>query len=197
MPMATTLKVTCLRWSNTDFYPFRGDPRNPEWIEQGLDLWMTQVALVTHDIERLTDYYSAILGFNPYRAANISGRPTFDDATGIDDVELKVVFRMAQRSKSMEFWQYDKPQTPQLSGNRVKASALGYSYSIEVEDIHAEYSRMSDLGWSLLASRFYWVMLGKFMRMILTEMFSHYANGLIRIRLGRYLTWSSSFFLGL
>lgn len=135
-----------LEMEQLDFTRLGGDPRNPEWIEQGLDLWMTQVALVTHDIERLTDYYSAILGFNPYRAANISGRPTFDDATGIDDVELKVVFfRMAQRSKSMEFWQYDKPQTPQLSGNR-ESSALGYSYSIEVEDIRAEYSRMSDLG---------------------------------------------------
>lgn len=135
-----------LEMEQLDFSRLGGDPRNPEWIEQGLDLWMTQVALVTHDIERLTDYYSTILGFNPNRAADIAGRPTFDDATGIDDVELKVVFfRMAQRSKSMEFWQYDKPQTPQFSGNR-ESSALGYSYSIEVGDIQAEYSRMSDLG---------------------------------------------------
>lgn len=129
-----------------DFTRLGGDPRSPEWIEQDLDLWMTQVALVTHDIETLTDYYSKILGFNPYRAVDISGRPAFDDATDVDDVSIKVVFfRMAQRSKSMEFWQYVNPETPEFSGNR-DSTALGYSYSIEVQDIQAEYIRMTDLG---------------------------------------------------
>ena len=129
-----------------DFDRLGGDPRSPEWIEQDLDLWMTQVALVTHDIERLTNYYSEIMGFNPYRAADIKDRVTFDDATDVDDVELKVVFfRMAQRSKSMEFWQYDNPETSGFLGNR-DSTALGYSYSIEVGDIQEEYARMTDLG---------------------------------------------------
>ena len=129
-----------------DFDRLGGDPRNPEWIEEGRDLWMTQVALVTHDIERFTNYYSEIMGFNPYRAADIEDRVTFDDATDVDDVSLKVVFfRMAQRSKSMEFWEYVNPETPQFTGNR-DSTALGYSYSIEVSDIQAEYARMSDLG---------------------------------------------------
>lgn len=126
--------------------PMGGDPRKSEWVEQGLDMWMTQVALVTHDIDRLTEYYSTIMGFNPYRTAPIAGRPTFDDATDVDDVEITVMFfRMAERSKSMEFWQYDNPQTIQFNGNR-ETTALGYSYSIEVGDIQAEYARMSDLG---------------------------------------------------
>jgi|TARA_B110000459_G_scaffold199865_1_gene247274 catechol 2,3-dioxygenase-like lactoylglutathione lyase family enzyme len=129
-----------------DFDRLGGDTRSPEWIEQDLDLWMTQVALVTHDIERLTNYYSEIMGFNPYRAADIKDRVTFDDATDVDDVELKVMFfRMAQRSKSMEFWQYDNPETPEFLGNK-DSTALGYSYSIEVGDIQAEYARMTDLG---------------------------------------------------
>jgi catechol 2,3-dioxygenase-like lactoylglutathione lyase family enzyme len=129
-----------------DFDVLGGDSRNPAWIEEGLDMWMTQVALVTHDIERLTNYYSKIMGFNPYRAADIENRVTFDDATDVDDVEIKVVFfRMAQRSKSMEFWQYDNPQTLQFGGDR-DSTALGYSYSIEVADIQAEYARMVDLG---------------------------------------------------
>ena len=142
-----------------DFDRLGGDRRSPEWIEQGLDLWMTQVALVTHDIERLTDFYSKIMGFNPYRTADIAGRPTFDDATDIDDVELKVMFfRMAERSKSMEFWQYDNPQTGQFNGNR-ESSALGYTYSIEVGDIQAEYARMSDLGVEFVSEP---VLLGNF-----------------------------------
>lgn len=129
-----------------DFEKLGGDPRSPEWIEQGHDLWMTQVALVTHDIERLTDYYSTILGFNPYRAADIANRVTFDAVTDVDNVALKVVFfRMAERSKSMEFWQYQKPVTPEPTGKR-HSTDLGYSYSIEVADIQGEYTRMKGLG---------------------------------------------------
>lgn len=142
-----------------DFSRLGGDTRNPEWIEQGLDLWMTQVALVTHDIERLTDYYSKIMGFNPYRTADIQDRVTFDEATDVDNVELKVMFfRMAQRSKSMEFWEYDNPETNQFLGNR-DSTAPGYSYSIEVGDIQAEYVRMSDLGVEFVSDP---VLLGSF-----------------------------------
>lgn len=135
-----------LELEQLDFTRLGGDPRSPEWIENGRDLWMTQVALVTHDIERLTEYYSTIMGFNPNRVAEISGRPTFDDATDIDNVSIKVAFfKMAQRSKSMEFWEYVNPETQEFVGNR-ESSALGYSYSLEVSDIQAEYARMTDLG---------------------------------------------------
>ncbi|MBT8147908.1 MAG: VOC family protein [Gammaproteobacteria bacterium] len=142
-----------------DFDRLGGDTRNPDWIEQGLDMWMTQVALVTHDIERLTDFYAEIMGFNPYRTADIENRVTFDDATDIDNVALKVMFfRMASRSKSMEFWQYVSPETPEFSGNR-DSTALGYSYSIEVGDIQAEYARMADLGVEFVSEP---VLLGEF-----------------------------------
>ena len=129
-----------------DFDRLGGDTRSPRWIEQGLDMWMTQVALVTHDIERLTDYYAEVLGFNPYRTADIQDRSTFDDATDVDDVAIKVMFfRMAQTRKSMEFWEYMNPETPASTGIR-DSTALGYSYSIEVGDIQAEYARMAALG---------------------------------------------------
>jgi catechol 2,3-dioxygenase-like lactoylglutathione lyase family enzyme len=148
-----------LELEQLDFDQLGGDPRNPEWVEEGLDMWMTQVALVTHDIERLTNYYSEIMGFNPYREAAIEGRPTFDDATDIDNVVLHVkFFRMAARTKSMEFWQYDNPATTQFIGNR-DTTALGYSYSIEVGDIQAEYARMADLGVDFISEP---VLLGSF-----------------------------------
>ena len=141
--------------------PMGAVPRKSEWVEQGMDMWMTQVALVTHDIERLADYYSKIMGFNPYRTADIVGRPTFDDATDVEDVEIKVMFfRMAENTKSMEFWQYDNPQTMPFNGKR-EASELGYSYSIEVGDIQAEYARMSELGVDFVSEP---VLLGSFWR---------------------------------
>lgn len=129
-----------------DFDRLGGDRRPSDWIENDLDMWMTQVALVTHDIERLTDYYATIMAFDPYRVADIEGRPTFDDVTDVDNVSLKASwFRMGARSKTMEFWEYRNPVTNPPTGNR-DVTSLGYSWSIEVGDIQAEYSRMSDLG---------------------------------------------------
>ena len=148
-----------LEMEQLDFSRLGGDPRDPEWIEQGFDMWMTQVALVTHDIERLTNYYEKIMGFSPWRESDISGREKFDDATDIDDLHVKVMFfRMAARSKSMEFWEYVNPRTPEPTEN-LHSTALGYSYSLEVGDIQAEYERMSDLGVSFVGEP---VLLGEF-----------------------------------
>ena len=148
-----------LELEQLDFDRLGGDRRSPEWIEQGFDMWMTQVALVTHDIERLTDFYSEIMGFDPYRTADIQGRPTFDDATDIDNLSLKVMFfKMAAQSKSMEFWEYVSPATPEQVGER-SSTDFGYSYSLEVGDIQAEYSRMVGLGVEFVSEP---VLLGNF-----------------------------------
>lgn len=148
-----------LELEQLDFDRLGGDRRSPEWIEQGFDMWMTQVALVTHDIERLTDFYSEIMGFDPYRTADIQGRSTFDDATDIDNLSLKVMFfKMAAQSKSMEFWEYVSPATPEQVGER-SSTDFGYSYSLEVGDIQAEYFRMVGLGVEFVSEP---VLLGNF-----------------------------------
>ena len=117
-----------------------------KWLGQDLNMWVTQVALVTHDIERLTDYYAKILAFDPYREAAIDSRITFDEVTDIDNMGLLATwFRMNERSKTLEFWEYTNPKTSEFVGNRL-STALGYSYSIEVGDIQAEFARMADLG---------------------------------------------------
>ncbi len=142
-----------------DFDFLGGDRRSPDWIENNLDMWMTQVALVTHDIERLTEYYATIMAFDPYRVAEIEGRPTFDAVTDVDSVSLKASwFRMAARTKTMEFWQYRNPVTSAPVGNR-DVTALGYSWSIEVGDIQSEYTRMSELGVEFISEP---VLLGDF-----------------------------------
>ncbi len=135
-----------LELEQLDFEFLGGDRRSPEWIEAGFDMWMTQVALVTHDIERLTDYYARIMAFSPYREAAIENRPTFDAVADVDQLSLKATwFRMNARSKTMEFWQYRNPETAPAQGKR-EATELGYSFSIEVGDIQAEYRRMVELG---------------------------------------------------
>ena len=46
-----------------DPQPLSAVPNKQRWIDQGYSMWMTQVALVTHDLERLTRWYRDVLGF--------------------------------------------------------------------------------------------------------------------------------------
>jgi hypothetical protein len=52
---------------------------------------------------------------------------------------------MNERNKTLEFWQYLDPLTPEFTGKR-EVTDFGLSYSIEVGDIETEYQRMSGLG---------------------------------------------------
>jgi len=116
------------------------------WQDLGEDMWMSQVALVTHDLEGAVDFYQDVLGFQPYRKAEVSGNAKFDDITNIDQLHLKAAwFRLNETSKVLEIWEYVKPATQKFEGVR-DVTALGYSFSLEVTDIQAEYQRLSNLG---------------------------------------------------
>ena len=115
---------------------------------QNLDgnLWMSQVGLATHDIEGLIEFYQMVLGFEPYRYAHVTDNPRLDDIVDIDNVDLiGGWFKLNQASKVIEIWQYVSPETLEFTGQRA-VTALGYSFSIEVGDIQAEYRRLTSLG---------------------------------------------------
>lgn len=126
--------------------PLATVPKKVEWLEQGHRSWMTQVALVTHDINRLTNWYAKIMEFSPYRVGEYADHPRMIEVADIDNLSLMASwFRMDDRAKTMEFWQYQNPVTPTYMGKR-GVTDFGYSYSIEVGDIQAEYTRMQALG---------------------------------------------------
>ncbi len=116
------------------------------WLEQGHTMWMTQVALVTHDIGRLTRWYEKVMAFAPYRKGDYVEHPRMIEIADEDGLSLLATwFRMNARSKTLEFWQYRTPVTQEYIGKR-DVTEFGYSYSIEVGDIQAEYERMKELG---------------------------------------------------
>ncbi|TRY33787.1 VOC family protein [Aliiglaciecola sp. M165] len=116
------------------------------WQDAGKKMWMSQVALATHDIERLMQFYQKVLGFKPYRMGTYSNSSKLDDIVNIDGVSLKGGwFKLGKRSKVMELWQFVNPQTPSTTYKR-KPTDLGYTYSLEVTDIQAEYKRLTNLG---------------------------------------------------
>lgn len=129
------------------------------WQDLGVEMWMTQVALATHDIERLMNFYQQVLGIQPYRFADISDKVRFDEIVDIDNLHMKGGwFRLSEKSKMMEFWQFINPATPKFEGVR-DVTALGYSFSLEVADIQKEVERLSALGLEFVSEP---VILGEF-----------------------------------
>jgi len=129
-----------------DAAPLHAGAYNERWEEKGYNSWMTQVALVTHDIVALTDFYEKILAFAPYREGDYVNNERIGEIAGVENTSLLASwFRMNERSKTIELWQYRNPLTEQYIGKR-GLTDFGYSFSIEVGDIHAEVARMTELG---------------------------------------------------
>ena len=107
-----------------------------------VSMWMSQVALVTHDIEQLMAFYQELMGYAPYRYAEISDRTVLDDIVNIDGVHLKGGwFKLDGDSKMLEIWEYLSPVTEQFK-QKPNATDLGYTFSFEVGDLQAEYQRL-------------------------------------------------------
>lgn len=128
------------------------------WLKIGSDyaeqnpMWMTQVAIMSPNLERLTSYYETVLGIAPYRVSEYGGIAEMDDIIDHDSTSLKSAwFMLDSQEKKMELMQYLNPVTPELETNK-KVTDLGYSYSLEVEDIQAEYQRLKDKGIDFLSS---------------------------------------------
>ena len=116
------------------------------WSDRGDTMWMTQVALVTHDIERFMNFYYGVLGFQPYRRAVLRDNAKADQIVGYENSHvLAGWFKMNELSKMIEIWQYVNPVTTEFVGKR-DVTDLGYSFSLEVGDIQKEYQRLTDLG---------------------------------------------------
>ena len=126
--------------------PLEGSAYDSAWKQEGYNTWMTQVALVTHDIERLTSFYEKIMAFAPYRKGDYVDHPRMMEIADEPAMSLMASwFRMNKRSKTIELWEYRVPLTEEYIGKR-GLTDFGYSFSIEVGDIQAEYSRMQELG---------------------------------------------------
>ncbi|TQV74545.1 VOC family protein [Exilibacterium tricleocarpae] len=111
----------------------------------GYPMWMTQVALVTHDIKRLMSFYQMVLGFSPYNVGEYKNHPQSDKVVNVDNAHVKGCWFRMDSVKVIELWQYENPRTPAFSGQR-EVTAPGYSFSIEVGNIQREYQRLKELG---------------------------------------------------
>lgn len=76
-------------------------------------MWMTQVALISPDLEQLVAFYQKVLAIPPYRSGEFANFPRLDDVIDTDNSEMNITwFRMDGLGKMLELMQYIHPKTP-------------------------------------------------------------------------------------
>lgn len=118
------------------------------WAKEN-PIWLTQVALISPDLPRLTAFYQQLLAIEPYRVGTYKDNPGFDAIADLDSLAFDAAwFGMDSQGKKLELMQYKNPATPDFSSKKALTD-LGYTFSFEVTDIQEEYQRLRKLGVSL------------------------------------------------
>ncbi len=114
-------------------------PRRPDAF------WVGHVANVTPDIEKMTAFYSDLLGYMPRRTAELFDNPKADEIANIDNVAIKAAW-YSTGNLDLEFWQYTNPVTPPHSNSQM-LDRIGYnSIAFEVQDLQKEVERLAGMG---------------------------------------------------
>lgn len=120
------------------------------WVQRH-DMWMTQVALLSPDIQKISDFYRGVFDFSPNRKTKLVDMARLDDIIGQDGAIVHASwYKMDGPGKMLELMQYEHPVTPSKLSKK-DPTDLGYTFSIEVKDIQQEYERMKKLGVEFLS----------------------------------------------
>lgn len=104
------------------------------------------VGFVVSDLEQSLEWYTEVLGLQVEREPRELSGEWISAVTGFEDSRMKMAWVGTGSGCSIELDQYVTPpgsdDPPTASQNDVRASHVG----IQVDDVHAEYQRMSELG---------------------------------------------------
>ena len=111
----------------------------------GEQVWIGHVALASHDIDRLVEFYSDVFGIGPYRRVNKATGPRVDEVTGLKDARMRAAwFNVA--NMVLEIWEFINPVTPDTSAAR-PFEKVGYNkFTFEVSDLTEEMTRLKARG---------------------------------------------------
>lgn len=113
-------------------------------------IWISHVALVSHDLDRLVDFYETLLGAKPNRRTNKAAGPTFDEVANYDDVHIRAAW-FDTSNMVLELWQFVNPVTPE-PGPPLPFERIGYhKFAFEVSDIQSDYKRLVESGVQFLS----------------------------------------------
>jgi len=113
-------------------------------------IWISHVALVSPDIDRLVDFYENVIGFEPTRRSDKVTGPRFDEVADYDDTFIRAAwFNMT--NMILEIWQFINPVTPAV-GATIPFEKIGYNkFAFEVSDIQSDYRRLLESGVQFLS----------------------------------------------
>ncbi len=104
------------------------------------------VGFVVRDLEQSVKWYTEVLGLQVEREPRELSGEWISAVTGFENSRMKMAWVGTGNGCSIELDQYISPpgsdSPPTVAQNDVRASHVG----IQVDDVHAEYQRMSRLG---------------------------------------------------
>ena len=107
--------------------------------------WITHIGGATSDADRMSDFYTKLIGYGPRRRGEYSNFPNMDNIVAIDGVAVRSSW-FAVRNLEIEFWEFVKPATP-VREMPAKVDQIGYNMTaFEVTDADAERERLGKLG---------------------------------------------------
>jgi catechol 2,3-dioxygenase-like lactoylglutathione lyase family enzyme len=113
-------------------------------------IWLSHIALVSHDLDRLADFYENLLGHKPNRRTNKAAGPRFDEVADYDDVHIRAAW-FDMSNMVLELWQFVNPVTPE-PGAPIPFEKIGYNkFAFEVSDIQSDYKRLLESGVEFLS----------------------------------------------
>jgi catechol 2,3-dioxygenase-like lactoylglutathione lyase family enzyme len=113
-------------------------------------LWFSHVALVSHDLDRLADFYQLLLGFAPNRRVNKVAGPRADEVIDFDQTHIRAAW-FDTSNMVLELWQFVNPVTPE-PGAPIPFERIGYNkFAFEVADIEHDYKRLVEAGVQFLS----------------------------------------------
>lgn len=105
--------------------------------------WVGHIGTATPDADRMSEFYTAILGYGPRRRGEYADNPRIDQVVAYDKTSVRSSW-FVSRNLEIEFWEYIKPRTPQRDGHAM-LDTLGYNMiAFEVDDLDTERSRLAD-----------------------------------------------------
>lgn len=103
--------------------------------------WVGHIGSATPDADRMTDFYTALLGYGPRRRAEYSDRPLIDQVVDFDNTSVRSSWFLTENME-IEFWEYRQPRTPERDGHAM-IDTLGYNMiAYEVDDLTAQRARL-------------------------------------------------------
>jgi catechol 2,3-dioxygenase-like lactoylglutathione lyase family enzyme len=113
-------------------------------------VWLSHIAVVTPDIDRLVEFYENIIGFEPTRRSDNVAGPRFDEVADYDDLHIRAAW-FNMRNMILELWQFVNPVTPE-AGVPIPYEKIGYNkFAFEVSDIQSDYKRLVESGVQFLS----------------------------------------------